>query len=362
MDSQFSADTLEYELMLNATVFTGMNFSTSNLCKYEDNILPFMFSKSQWLSHFGAGLAYILILQNIIIIRIFLKPKLLSPVSILLSVLALCDTLSVFFWFVPEHIGAIFNWYNGTAFGIYSMVTASFEQFPFCMFGYWSRNILSSGFHSSAIVITTTLGLQKIMVMVFPLFSKSHLNKKCAVIVSLSILIVCLGLEMPYAFFFRFSPTNNGGCCKTLRTNHVTVKKFFDSSHYLRSGILLVSIVIQITTTLYITSRLTFLRKTLWLESKAVRTRNRRSSVIVIYITLIFILSELPSVIVSISLDLRIASSWMTKTLQYLPHIISFGCFFNFWLYLIMSQRFRRELQVSRNSWRRRTRSSYIIV
>lgn len=356
------ADSLEHELMQNATIFTRMNFTIGKMCRYEDNILPFMFSKSPWLSHFGAGLSYILILQNIIIIRIFLKPKQLSAVSVLLSVLALCDTLSVFFWFVPEHIGAIFHWYNGTAFGIYSMVTASFEQYPFCVFGYWSRNILSSGFHSSAIVITTTLGLQKVMVMVFPLFSKSHLNIKCAVIVSVLILIVCLGLEMPYAFFFRFGPTNNGGCCKTLRIDHTTVRKFFDSSHYLRSGILLVSIVVQIITTMYITSKLTFLRKTLWTESKAVRKRNRRSSFIVLYITLIFIISELPSVIASISLDIRIASSWMARTLQYLPLIISLGCFFNFWLYLVMSQRFRKELQLTRNSWRRRARSSYIII
>lgn len=343
----------------NETLFTE-NYS---ICHFEDNILPFMFSRSAWLPHVGAGLAYVLVIQNIIIIRIFLQRHLLSPVSILLSLLALSDTFSVFFWFVPEHIGAIFKYYNGTAFGEYSMISASFEKYPFCALAYWARNILSSGFHSTAIVITTLLGIQKTLVMLFPVFSKCNLNKRCAIIVTIIVLTFCLGLEMPYAFFFSFNPTSNGECCKVLVIDPLTVRRFFDFSHYFRSGLLFISIVIQIMTTLYITTKLTCLRKTLWTDSKMVRRRNRRSTFIIIYITVIFILSEFPSVLVSICLELRIVKHLTAYALQYLYLIVSLGCFFNFWLYLIMSQKFRRELYVGRYSRQsRRSRSSFIII
>lgn len=334
-----------------------------NICRAEDNILPFMSSKSQWVPHVGAALAYVLVIQNIIIIRIFLRKELLSPVSILLSMLALSDTLSVFCWFVPEHIGSLFGYFNGSSFGSYSIITSFYEQYPFCVIAYISRNILSSGFHSTAIIITTTLGIQKTIVLLCPVSSKSCFNtNKCAAIFVFNVFILCLGLEIPYAMFFGFSPISGGKCCKSLKMDPFTVEAFFDFSHHLRSGILLISILLQLLTTIYITSKLTCRRNTLWRDSKAVRRRNRRSTIIVIYITAIFILSELPSVLVSTCLELRIATHFTGYTLQYLPLIISFGCFFNFWLYLIMSQRFRNELSVKRNSSRRSIRSSVIIV
>jgi hypothetical protein len=333
-----------------------------NICRAEDNFLPFMFSRSQWVPHVGAALAYVLIIQNIIIIRIFLRKELLSPVSILLSMLALSDTLSVFCWFVPEHIGSLLGYFSGSSIESYSIITSFYEQYPFCVIAYISRNILSSGFHSTAIIITTTLGIQKTIVLLYPFLSKSRFTNKCAAIIVFNVFILCLGLEIPYAMFFDFSPISGGKCCKSLRMDSFTVKAFFDFSHHLRSGILSVSILIQLLTTIYITSKLTCRRNTLWRDSKAVRRRNRRSTIIVIYITAIFILSELPSVLVSIFLELRITTHFTGYTLQYLPLIISFGCFFNFWLYLIMSQRFRNELNVKRNSSRRSMRSSVVIV
>lgn len=216
---------------------------------------------SQWNVVVRIFLALVTLLLNIFIISIFLRRQNRTPVTILLSFLAITDSLTSLFAVIPNFSGQyLFSdelryVKNGIA---HESGFIWNRRFPHCAV-FNILDDLSYAFHMMSVLVTTLLCIQKTVVIRFPLWGKTHLTTKTSIISALVVVICALVLFIPTTILgtSEMFKGDNGSCCYSERHIFVTLQ----AEHYLHddtcTGVLNNSNVVEIGT--YFTSNNTIM-------------------------------------------------------------------------------------------------------
>lgn len=127
-------------------------------------------------------------IYNIITVAALCRKNLVSPATILMQGLALADCLTAFCsyglepLFLRHYICETHNWCR--------------VVFPYCLIS-THLSILSMTFHTVSIMLTTCLGIQKVIAMRFPIWTKIYLTKSKAVICCIICFIVAISVGFP---------------------------------------------------------------------------------------------------------------------------------------------------------------------
>lgn len=287
---------------------------------------------SNWIVFSGFTITIYVTVVNVLLVFIFLQKKNLSSVSILLAALALTDAFTSIGIFIPD-------------FTVYTFTEVTFTEenmkYPFCLVylvSLYSSNI----FHLMSVVTTTILCTQKACVISFPIWSRQHIH--------ISFSYISIGVTSIISMFLYFPrilkaslylyPNQTGLCCAKFSTR-------FDFWIKISSwGVTFVyacAIFIMVTGALYISCKLTILKKTF--EGNTVtRARNKRSALLVVIICIIFICSESINYLMWLQRTFSFSFSrfFQVTIAPYSYLLMTFGFSLNFEVYLIMSQNMRK--------------------
>ena len=187
-------------------------------------------------------------------------------------------------------------------------------KYPFCLV-YTTNLYLYHMFHLLSLVLTTIMCFQKACVIMFPIWGKQHLWNRFSftsvVVVSVWSVVVYLPRVLSYTFLmFCRIPSS----CSVVYLPRVLEKliylhtglddiycfkfdrtfiKYIEISSWVVIVVYDSSIIIMVTCTIYISCKITVMRRRLkWTDSNVFQKRNKKSAIIVIAICIVFLLSE----------------------------------------------------------------------
>lgn len=294
-----------------------------------------------WITYLMLILMIEVTFVNICVICIFLHKKNRTHTTILLSVLALSDMMSAILRTSPDvyilykHSDDLKRQKDGFHWTM---------PYPDCIeFAVVSQFFLAA--HCLSVLLTTALCVLKARVIKYPLDSKMS-NKK-ALLISIVAFIVSIGLRIPriIAKIENIRPKQNGGCYDTDKKRETTVSKVDAYADWVQTACYLFSVALVTISTIYITCKLTCLRKRLpWQDSPITQNRLRRSAIMVIFISIIFVVSETTNIILWVCAvvpgkDLSDNTQYQLK--RYRPLSLQIGFSLNFIVYITISKGFR---------------------
>lgn len=290
------------------------------------------------------AIALLTLFTNILVIVVFTKKHLLSPTSVLLIGLAVGDILA----------GNIISPPYIYAYGI-----ADIGQplpYPMCLF-YDYGSILAALFHQVSVWITMALGIQRYVVVAFPIAGRRICTIKKSVLWVIVINIATLVMYSITFFTSTYESVEIGGKSLCVCRENPHFSEVVQIYSILRSvfGQLVPCAVLSVTTILLVQRLHT--TKTQMARIRACDNRERerkdnrsmrRTSYMVIIIVLCFLLAEIPNgcyflfkamrmSVLSYEADLMIST--VLNVLVYAVNHI------NFWIYVFLSRHFRRSLK-----------------
>jgi hypothetical protein len=304
----------------------------------------------QWITYLMLTLMIEVTFVNICVICTFLHKKNRSHTTVLLSVLALSDMMSALLRTFPDvyilykHSDELKRQKDGFYWTM---------PYPDCIgFAVVSQLFLVA--HFLSVLLTTALCVLKAKAIKYPLDSKMSSNK--SVLISIVACMVSIGLRIPriIAKIENIKPKKNGGCYDTDKKRETTVSKVDAYADWIQTACFLLSVALVTISTIYITCKLTCLRKRLpWQDSTITQNRLRRSAIMVIFISIIFVASETTNIILWVCAvvpgkDLSSNAQYQLK--RYRPLSLQIGFSLNFIVYITISKGFRdifRQIMVS---------------
>jgi len=205
-------------------------------------------------------------------------------------------------------------------------------------------SVLISAFHLISLMLTTFLTLQKTFVIAFPLRTKRFINKNSSRVCVICTFITLLVVYIAYGFMFKFHKGNNNVC--EIRFESWVTDYFFKYIFYLASIIYISATILLTLCSLYIFTKLTRYRPELQkTQSPLARNIHRRSAVIVVSIVVIFILSELLSMLCIYQITFTDSQSMCDNAFYDYSDLTLVGGFAaNYFVYLVMSKQLRTVL------------------
>ncbi|VDI24910.1 Hypothetical predicted protein [Mytilus galloprovincialis] len=351
-----------YKLSDDENSMTGLSIQT--ILKYIDNNICLKmhdkcredtyyvseeFIQGEHISTLMMTLAAGITVVNVFVISIFLKNENRSATTILLSCLAVSDTLTALLRSLPNFI----------VYQLFYDYIGFIRHTPRLYLIGYSFSILfnlaiemSNGFHLLSVFITTLLCMQKAVALLFPFWSSSHLDKA-----SLKgfwfVLILTLLLYLPISYFqiYTFNDVN-GSCCKDQK-KLIDIFDFYRYFYLTSNIITLFALSVVLACSVYITCKLTCIRKNLpWTDNFAIRRRNIKSAITVMLISVIFIFSEsmyILSIILYVQWDSdsgEALSELYFNVRQYSDISLLIGFSLNFVVYLVMSEQLRKRISI----------------
>ncbi|CAC5408602.1 OLFR [Mytilus coruscus] len=285
---------------------------------------------------------------NLFVLYIFLQKANRSPTTILLSMLAVSDTLTALFICIPtviayqlyhHHIS-----FNGT------VLSWNLIDYNSCIIS--GATHFKYAFHLLSVLITTLLSIQKTIALRFPLWSTRGLTNNRSMKGSVIALTLSIILFLPNVVIWKIlSKDVYGRCC----IDGDLILKYYDvyRNINLTNDILtVIAIFISLICTIYITCKLTCLRRNLpWSDNMTVRKKHLTSAITVVVICGIFIASEVLHIMTGVmfwivtyyeSNDSLVELLESIKQYSDLSLLIGFS--FNFVVYLAMSTQLREKL------------------
>ncbi|XP_048752908.1 sex peptide receptor-like [Ostrea edulis] len=290
------------------------------------------------------AIALLTLFTNILVIVVFTKKHLLSPTSVLLIGLAVCDILA------GNIISPPF---------IYAYGVADVEQplpYPMCLF-YDYGSILAAMFHQTSVWITMALGIQRYVVVSFPIMGRRVCTIKRSVVWVVIINIVTLVMYSMTFFTTTYESVDVDGKSMCVCKNNPHFSQNMQVYSVLRGmfGQLVPCAVLTVTTILLV--RRLHITKNQMAKIRASENRERekkdnrsmrRTSYMVIVIVSSFLLAEIPNgcyfVIkaMEISIFSPDADLKVSTVLNILVYVVNH---INFWIYVFLSRHFRRSLR-----------------
>lgn len=305
----------------------SVNFTVQYFCNFTRS-LP-----KQWIVFTGFSMAIYITFVNTILICIFLNKKHISPVFILMAGLAFSDTLASVGIFTPDLL--IYSFPEITA-------TDKHMKYPFCLI-YTTNIYLSNMFHLLSLVLTTIMCFQKACVIMFPIWGKQHLRNRFS-FTSVFVVFVCSVIVYLPRVLEKLLYVHTGSddiCCFKFDRTFID---YIEISSWIVIVVYASSVIIMVTCTVYISCKITVMRRSLqWTDSNVVQKRNKKSAIIVITICIVFLLSESMTFLLWLegTFDVSVGQYFDKHVSQYNYLVMVFGFALNFEVYIIMSQQMR---------------------
>ena len=253
------------------------------------------------------------------IFLILFRKNFLSPATIVMQGLSLADCLTAF-----------------CSYGLEPLLQTDFEcdpvlvvphnyaacklQYPYCAI-YTHMFILSMTFHTVSILLTTCLGIQKVVAIAFPIWTKYHMTNKKSVVCCISCFLVPVLISCPRHFslqfkesslymFFRTSPV-----CKADKRSVGLVE--YSSMYYLLIQTVLTTCccIVMVTCTVYIIYKL--VNNKFSGRHTEGRRQEMRSIKMVVIVMFVFLVSEVPRVFVFLLFSVKYISQPITRSGRY---------------------------------------------
>ncbi|VDI10287.1 Hypothetical predicted protein [Mytilus galloprovincialis] len=317
------------------------NHENNDTCEQSELFIP-----SAWIIFTQFGLAAESAIVNTIVIVIFLRPKKRTPSTILLSALAAADCLTAIPAQMPYFVAYIFH-YDDLEVDEYGYFGGWVwpELYSSCIVYYPVSNI-SVGFHTISVCLTVMLNIQKVVALQFPLWTMLNVGNKSTVSV------ICLIFVIVVSIIAWVTVIDNGllfkgeddACCYSELLDQNYTKGFNTSLN----NVLVFAVLGVFLCTAYICWKL-------WTDEKSI-TRNqnqiakrktRRSALIIVLLSVIFILTELFFILRTINQSRLVPIVPMIEMINDSFILLSWqvGFSLNFVIYLIMSENLRNILK-----------------
>ncbi|XP_071167344.1 uncharacterized protein [Mytilus edulis] len=231
---------------------------------------------------FGPLVSYLAILMNIVVCWTLTSKKLMSTSTVLMQGLALADGRTAFFLYGIEPIFSPF----------YRYVTSKVVDLPppYCIIHYWTTPMADS-FHLTSVLLTTCLGLQKMIAIAFPIWTRSNMSPKRSAIVCCVCFLFSLSIHLPRALLVQFGEAQND-ICKVLKPTTELESYALTTYPLIYTVLLALAVAAMLTSTIYITYKLC--------KRKQLRGKNtfskyeRNSCILILCVLVVFVVSECP--------------------------------------------------------------------
>lgn len=260
--------------------------------KYVDD---FVVDKDKYLLEvFQAGsvLSYVSMLFNIVVFLILFRKRLVSPATILMQGLAAADLLTAFSCYGLEPIFQS-QYHFELAFNN-TFLELCHLPYPYCSMTHHLM-ILAFTFHSVSCMITACLGIQKVIAFVFPIWTKYQLTKKKVVVCCIIIFLFSIAISIPRHFSIWSEHDDYPGLCYFYAKGGALSE--YSSVYYLMIQTVLVtfSCLIMLISTVFIIYKL--INNNLRYRMTKQRIKERRSVIMVVLVLVLFLITEIPKVI-----------------------------------------------------------------
>lgn len=366
------------------------NHGNDYTCEQSELFIP-----AAWITITQLCLTVECAVVNIFIIAILLRPKNRTPSTILLSSLAASDCLTTLLAPIPYLIGYAFNFDDLKIAEDSSLGGWIWQELYSKCIILTPLSLTSSGFHMMSVCFTFMLNIQKVVALQFPLWTMKYIGNKATFLAICPFVLIVLGFNTwrtvtGNGYFFE---GKDGVCCIVKNKSHIN-----GSLTFMNMCLMSITLVI-ILCTIYICWKLRTLgrniqeipnvrknskkipnvrenslttpnargnspkipntkrnspkipkarRNSLKIQNPNAQAKIRRSAFIVIFISVVFILSELLNYLWTINQSGLMSFSHSLDQLCNSLMILSwqFGFSVNFIVYFIMSAKLRKTLQI----------------
>lgn len=268
----------------------------------------------------GPAISYLAILMNIIVFVAFFDKRIKTPVTILLQGLAISDSLTAFctYGLVPlfahqfRDIGianADDNIQIGTPIGFEIGTLKNFTvsditdlvniKYPYCIIHYCATQLADS-FHLVSVLLTASLGLQKFLAVAFPIRFRITITNRKSVIVCWICFLTSMMINIPRIFVVRLRSIEKDTCFVS-KPNKLLEKYVLMFHPFLFLFLLTSAVVIMTISSFYIAFILCYQKRIRRKDSLSKCKTKRRSSILILCIVVVFLLSEIPRLLINVT-------------------------------------------------------------
>ncbi|CAG2251629.1 unnamed protein product [Mytilus edulis] len=174
-------------------------------------------------------------LVNVCILCVFTRKENRSPVTVLLSVLAVTDSLTAFsttiidlcgYYVFHDDINLVLKSTN-----LHYTIFMWNRKYPACVV-FHVLDDLAYVCHMSSVLVTTLLCMQKALAMLFPMWAKTNLNATTSLIASMVAFVCSLSLFLPTTITSSLGMFKgpNGTCCYSDKSSSLVLNVFQNES------------------------------------------------------------------------------------------------------------------------------------
>ncbi|VDI19839.1 Hypothetical predicted protein [Mytilus galloprovincialis] len=267
----------------------------------ESRIYEFIdFGEENYLQYIGiAGTytSYVSMIFNVFVFVILCRKTLISPATILMQGLAAADFLTAFSSYGLEPLfqsNYVCEVIEDSKQHNDKMMQACSLTYPQCVVA-THLSILSATFHTASYMITTCLGIQKVIAIRFPIWTKCKLSNRKSIICCVSCFWLSLAISLPRHVAVDYEPSEYLNRCK-ISVNVLFLE--YSSLYYLMIQAVLVTscCLVMLMSTIFIIYKLG--NNKLRARMTQQRVQERRSIIMVVIVLVVFLISEVPRVII----------------------------------------------------------------
>ena len=271
-----------------------------------------------------------MLISNTLVVVVWLSPKMRTPASILLSLIAIYDLITVAF-------GGVFSVAEYIAGRMLSVVGCYFAKLSL---------YFAFIFHSLSIISTTFLAIQRCTVCVFPFSGPRYCGMKSTkIFIPVSILIVVIAASFDLLFYsIDGTETINEQNVTILKCTVNTVLTVFSVSRVIGLNMLPEGVV----TFCMIMIVLTVNRKKMVTGKSFDQRKKTRTTIMLVLIMTIFVIGEFPTTVrLFYGAFLPESTPWIINEMAFwfCNILVVTSYLLNIWVYIIMSSEFREKLK-----------------
>ncbi|CAC5424276.1 unnamed protein product [Mytilus coruscus] len=256
----------------------------------------------------GPAICYISTVMNIMIFVILLDKKIRSPSTVVMQGLAIADGLTALSTYGMEPIFNLFyakigipgspstvSNYHSYKKRIYTSILETQNlvelRYPYCVVHYCLSH-MAENFHLVSILLTASLGIQKLLAIALPIWSRVHItNRKSAILCGFCFLF-SMTLNIPRMFVVSIQSSENGDTCFVSQPQTSLEKYVLTIYPVLFSVLLTLAISVMLSSACYIVVILCRRKK---VRGHSTSSKcEKKSCVLILFVVIIFLLSELP--------------------------------------------------------------------
>lgn len=270
-----------------------------------------IYSRIPFALNFFAGpvFSYVAFLMNTVILLVLFDKEIKTPSTILLQGLAIADGLTsiCIYGFEPlfKHFyEEIVSSNKSSNFAIWldsesSNKTFSMSEvqkivslkYPYCL-GHYLLSQLAETFHMVSILITASIGIQKIIAVVWPVWCRTTVTIKKSTVICYSLFIFSVVVNMPKLFVVSIYSDKNDSTCILSKPVSFLEKYVLTFHPIFYSVILFFCMLAMIVSTICIIFKLCKKRK-IKMHTSASKSETM-SCLLTVFVMTVFLLSEIP--------------------------------------------------------------------